>query len=79
MTEDPPLTVDVEAPGTALMCALKALATRQPKLVHPEVWQSLSAEAQRRAGGTPEHSIRLSWRAWDRLPDTVRGYLSMHH
>ena len=77
MIEDPPHTVDVEAPGTALACAIKALATRQPKLMHSEVWQGLNAEVERRAGGTPEHSIRLSRRAWDKLPDAVRGYLSM--
>jgi hypothetical protein len=71
------VTIDVHAPGTALTYAIKALAERQPKLMHLEVWRSLHAEVERRAAGTPECAITLSRRAWDKLPDSVRGYLSI--
>jgi hypothetical protein len=72
------VTIDVQAPGTALTYAIKALAGRQPKMMHLEVWQSLNAEVERRTAGTPECAIRLSQRAWDKLPDSVRAYLSIN-
>jgi hypothetical protein len=70
-------TVDVRAPGAALTSAIKAMTTRSWKVLHREVWRQFNLEETRRGQGLDEDTIRLTRRAWDKLPDTIRGYISM--
>ena len=70
-------TVDVRAPGAALTSAIKAMTSRSWKLLHREVWRQFNLEEDRRARGLGEDTIRLTRQAWNNLPDTIRGYISV--
>lgn len=70
-------TVDVSAPGAALTSALKAMNSRSWKVLHREAWRQLNVEEDRRGRGLTEDTIRLTRQAWNNLPDTIRGYVSV--
>jgi hypothetical protein len=69
--------VDVSAPGSALTSAIKAMSTGPWKVLHREAWRQLRSEEDRRSQGLTEGTIRLTRRAWNKLPDTIRGYVSV--
>jgi hypothetical protein len=69
--------VDVSAPGSALTSAIKAMSTGSWKVLHREAWRQLRSEEDRRGQGLTEGTIRLTRRAWNNLPDTIRGYVSV--
>jgi hypothetical protein len=69
--------VDVSAPGTALTSAIKAMNNRSWKVLHREAWRQLNLEEDRRGQGLTEGTIRLTRQAWNNLPDTIRGYISV--
>jgi hypothetical protein len=71
-------TVDVTAPGAALTSAIKAMTSRSWKVLHREAWRQLNLEEDRRGQGLSEGTIRLTRRAWNNLPDTIRGYISVN-
>jgi hypothetical protein len=71
-------TVDVRAPGAALTSAIKAMTSRSWKVLHREVWRQFNLEQDRRGQGLDEGAIRLTRQAWNNLPDTVRGYISLN-
>lgn len=71
-------TVDVRAPGAALTSAIKAMNTRSWKVLHREAWRQLNVEEDRRGRGLTEDTIRLTREAWNKLPDTIRGYISLN-
>lgn len=70
-------TVDVSAPGAALTSAIKAMNGRSWKVLHREAWRQLNVEEDRRGRGLTEGTIRLTRQAWNNLPDTIRGYVSV--
>jgi hypothetical protein len=70
-------TVDVSAPGAALTSAIKAMNNRSWKVLHREAWRQLNVEEDRRGRGLTEDTIRLTREAWNKLPDTIRGYVSL--
>ena len=70
-------TVHVSAPGAALTSAIKAMTTRSWKVLHREVWHQFNLEQDRRGQGLDEGTIRLTRQAWNNLPDTIRGYISL--
>lgn len=70
-------TVDVSAPGAALTSAIKAMSSRSWKVLHREAWRQLTLEEDRRGQGATEGTIRLTRHAWNKLPDTIRGYVSV--
>lgn len=70
-------TVHVSAPGGALTSAIKAMNSRSWKVLHREAWQQLTLEEDRRGRGLTEATIPLTLRAWNSLPDTIRGYISV--
>jgi hypothetical protein len=70
-------TVDVSAPGAALTSAIKAMNSRSWKVLHREAWRQLNVEEDRRGRGLTEDTIRLTREAWNKLPDTIRGYISL--
>jgi hypothetical protein len=70
-------TVQVSAPGAALTSAIKAMNTRSWKVLHREAWQQLTLEEDRRGRGLTEGTIQLTRQAWNNLPDTIRGYISV--
>lgn len=69
--------VDVSAPGAALTSAIKAMTHRSWKVLHREAWRQLNLEEDRRGQGLTEGTIRLTRQAWNNLPDTIRGYISV--
>ena len=71
-------TVDVSAPGAALTSAIKAMTSRSWKVLHREVWRQFNLEQDRRGQGLDEGAIRLTRQAWNNLPDTIRGYISVN-
>jgi hypothetical protein len=71
-------TVHVSAPGAALTSAIKAMTTRSWKVLHREVWHQFNLEQDRRGQGLDEGTIRLTRQAWNNLPDTIRGYISLN-
>jgi hypothetical protein len=73
-----PDTVHVSAPGAALTSAIKAMTTRSCKVLHREVWRQFNLEQDRRGQGLDEGTIRLTRQAWNNLPDTIRGYISLN-
>ena len=72
-----PDTVHVSAPGAALTSAIKAMNGRSWKVLHREAWRQLTLEEDRRGRGLTEETIQITRQAWDRLPDTIRGYISV--
>ena len=70
-------TVDVTAPGAALTSAIRAMNRKSWKVLHREAWRQLNVEEDRRGRGLTEDTIRLTREAWDKLPDTIRGYISV--
>jgi hypothetical protein len=70
-------TIHVSAPGAALTSAIKAMNSRSWKVLHREAWRQLRSEEDRRGQGLTEGTIRLTRRAWNNLPDTIRGYVSV--
>lgn len=71
-------TVDVSAPGAALTSAIKAMmSSRSWKVLHLEAWRQLNVEEDRRGRGLTEGTIRLTRQAWNNLPDSIRGYISV--
>jgi hypothetical protein len=70
-------TVQVSAPGAALTSAIKAMNSRSWKVLHREAWRQLVLEEDRRGRGLTEGTIPLTRQAWNNLPDTIRGYISV--
>jgi hypothetical protein len=70
-------TIHVSAPGAALTSAIKAMNTRSWKVLHREAWRQLTVEEDRRGRGLTEGTIQITRQAWNNLPDTIRGYISV--
>ena len=70
-------TIHVSAPGAALTSAIKAMNSRSWKVLHREAWRQLTVEEDRRGRGLTEGTIQITRQAWNNLPDTIRGYISV--
>ena len=70
-------TIHVSAPGAALTSAIKAMNRRSWKVLHREAWRQLKVEEDRRGRGLTEGTIQITRQAWNNLPDTIRGYISV--